>query len=145
MTNPSPVTVAPSGSVTMPSTSQLVRIVYAGFARDSLELGGHGARASDGHAPLAGAVADQVIEEAAVLDQCAVVQRSERTDQRVSGDDPANDIVGESALDGCAEWFLDQIGPDRHLDLVAEISDIGGVVTAAWATLQQPPSATSVS
>ena len=59
--------------------------------------------AADGHAPLAGAVADEGV--------CA--------------DDPAHEVVGEPPFKGGADGLVDQVGPDRHLDLVAQLADVG--------------------
>ncbi len=65
-------------------------------ARPSQERLGDRAHAADGHPPLAGAVADQVVEEAAVLDQRRVVQVGEGADQRVGRDHAAHQVVGEA-------------------------------------------------
>ena len=49
------------------------------------------------HVPVARAVADHVVEEAAVLAQRLVVEPREGADQRVGGDDPALEVVLEVA------------------------------------------------
>ena len=72
---------------------------------------GDRAHAADGHLPLAGAVADQVVEEAAVLDQRGVVQVGEGADQRVGRDHAAHEVVGEPLLDHLAERPLDDLRP----------------------------------
>ena len=63
------------------------------------QRGGDRAHAADGHPPLAGAVADQVVEEAAVLHQRRVVQVGEGADQGVGRDHAAHEVVGEALLD----------------------------------------------
>ena len=72
-------------------------------ARRARERVGDRAHAADGHPPLAGAVADQVVEEAAVLDQRRVVHRREGADQGVGGDHAADGVVEEALLDRLAE------------------------------------------
>ena len=95
-------------------------------AGDDLGAGGGGAagqgvgdraHAADRHPPLAGAVADQVVEEAAVLDQRRVVQRREGADQRVGADHAADGVVGEAALDRRAERLGHEVAPDARVDL----------------------------
>ena len=61
----------------------------AGAARGRLQRAGHGAHAADRHVPVAGAVADHVVEEAAVLAQVGVVRAGEGPDERVGQGDAA--------------------------------------------------------
>ena len=75
-----------------------------------------GPHAADRHPPLAGPVADQVVEEAAVLDQRRVVHRGERADQGVGGDDAAHGVVGEARLDGATQRLGDDVGPQALVD-----------------------------
>ena len=97
----------------------------AGLARHPLQLARHRAHAPDGHAPLAGAVAEAMEEEAAVLRERRVVQRRERADQAVGADDPAHEVVAEAALERDTQRLLDDVGPGDHVDLVAQVTDVG--------------------
>ena len=97
------VTSAPPSSPRIALTPAEVTISAPGLGRGPGQRVGDRAHAADRHPPLAGAVADQVVEEAAVLDQRGVVQRGERADQGVGRDHPADGVVGEAALDGGAE------------------------------------------
>ena len=71
------------------------------------------AHAAQGHQLLAGAVADQPVEEAAVLLQRRVVQRPEHPDQRVGRHDAAHGVVGEPLLDHLAQRRGDEVAPGR--------------------------------
>jgi hypothetical protein len=95
------------------------------LARHSFQLGRHRAHAPDGHAPLAGAVAEAMEEEAAVLHERRVVQRGERADQPVGAHQPAHEIVSEATLERDPQWLLDDVRPGHHLDLVAQVAHVG--------------------
>ena len=99
--------------------------IGACLARHPFQLGRHRAHAADRHAPLAGAVAEAVEEEAAVLHQGRVVQRRVRPDQAVGANDPAHDVVAEAALERDTQRLLDDVGPRDHVDLVAHVTDVG--------------------
>ena len=83
---------------------------------------GDRAHAADRHPPLAGAVADEVVEEAAVLDQRGVVQRGEGADERVGGDDAADGVVGEAGGDRPTERLGDDLVPDALVDQAADLA-----------------------
>ena len=84
------------------------------------ERAGDRAHPADGHPPLAGAVADQVVEEAAVLDQRRVVHPRERADQRVGGDHAAHGLVAEALLQRLAERPLGQLPPQDRVGLLPQ-------------------------
>ena len=83
---------------------------------------GHGAHAADGHPPLAGAVADQVVEEAPVLDQRRVVQRREGADQGIGGDHATDGVVLEALLDRLPERLADDVAPDAGVDRLSQLA-----------------------
>ena len=87
----------------------------AGLAGGPLQRGRHRAHAADRHVPVAVAVADHVVEEAAVLAQRRVVRARERADQPVRERDPALDVVVEGGVDRLAERPLHQRLPRRVL------------------------------
>ena len=72
---------------------------------------GERAHAADGNVPAAGAAADHVVKETAVLHQTRVVERRERADQRVGGDDSAHQIVAERALEQSRQRRLEHAMP----------------------------------
>ena len=82
-------------------------------------VGGHAmkrrrdrAHTTDGDLPVARAVADDVVEEAAVLGKRVVVGASKRADQAVGQDDAAHQVVVDGVLDPVAKWFFDECVPD---------------------------------
>jgi hypothetical protein len=81
---------------------------------------GDRSHAADGHPPLAGAVADQVVEEAAVLDQRGVAQVRERADQRIGRHHAPDEVVGEPLLDHLAERSFHDRLPQIGVDLLAQ-------------------------
>ncbi len=83
----------------------------AGFGGRLRQRPGDRPHATDRHPPLAVTVADQVVEEAAVLDQGGVVQRGEGADEGVGGDHAAHRVVGEASFDRLTERPRDQIPP----------------------------------
>jgi hypothetical protein len=95
------------------------------LARHSFQLGRHRAHAPDGNAPLTGAVAEAMEEEAAVLHERPVVQRGERTDQPVGAHQSAHEIVREATLECDAQRLLDDVRPGHHLDHVAQVAHVG--------------------
>ena len=98
--------------------------------RDPRQRLGQRAHAADRHVPVARAVADHVIEEAAVLAQQGVVEAGERPDQRVGGDDPTLEVVLEGAREQLAQRPLDQRLPggivaDTRTQVVARHQRLG--------------------
>ena len=79
------------------------------------------AHAAQGHQLLAGAVADQSVEEAAVLLQRRVEQRAERPDQRVGRHDAAHGVVGEPLLDHLAQRRGDEVAPGRLVHVRGQV------------------------
>ena len=73
---------------------------------------GDRAHAADRHPPLAGAVADQVVEEAAAGEPVGGVHVGERADQAVGEGDAADDVVGEVVGDDVGERPLAQVVPE---------------------------------
>ncbi len=71
---------------------------------------GEGAHAADGDVPGAGAAADHVVEEAAVLLERRVVRVGERADQGVRQDHAPHEVVGETVLDRDPDRLLEE-GP----------------------------------
>ncbi len=69
------------------------------------------AHPADRDVPVARAVADHVVQEAAVLPERGVVGVGEGADQRVREDDAAHQVVREGPLDRLAEWPLEQGRP----------------------------------
>ena len=101
-------------------------------ARRRLERGGDRAHAADGHVPVAGAVADDVVEEAAVLAQVGVVGAGERPDERVGERDAAHGVVVEAVLDELAERALDERRPRRVVaDARAQLGSPGAAARSA--------------
>ena len=94
--------------------------------------------AADRHPPLAGPVADQVVEEAAVLHQGALVHRGERADHGVGRGHPPDGVVGEPRLDGRAEGRLDEVPPDVGSRPGRGSRARWGAGTAAWAPPRAP-------
>ncbi len=86
---------------------------------------GDRAHAAHGHPPLAGAVADQVVEEAAVLDQRRVVQRREGADEGVGRHHAADRVVGEARLDRLPQGIAHHVAPDAGVDGVAQVPLVG--------------------
>ena len=82
---------------------------------------GHRAHAADRHAPLAGAVADQVVEEAAVLHQRRLVHRGEGADQGIGRDDAPDGVVNEALLDRPPEGLGHDVAPGAGVDQVADL------------------------
>ena len=80
-------------------------------ARRRLELGGDRAHPAHRHVPMTAAVADDVVEEAAVLAQVGVVGAREGPDQRVGERDSAHGVVVEAVLDELADRALDERRP----------------------------------
>ena len=97
----------------------------SGVRDRSRERVGDRTHPADRHPPLASAVADQVVEEAAVLDQGRVVQVGEGADQAVGGDHAADQVVGEALLDHRAERLLDDRAPQAVIDLRAQGRRVG--------------------
>ena len=85
----------------------------AGAARGRLQRAGHRAHPAHRHVPIAGAVADHVVEEAAVLAQVGVVRAGEGPDERVGQGDAAQHVVGKALLDELADRALEQRVPRR--------------------------------
>jgi hypothetical protein len=77
--------------------------VGAGGPGRALQRPGDRAHAAHGHPPLAGPVADHVVEEAAVLEQVALVRRGERPDQGIGQHHAPHGVVPERGLDGLAQ------------------------------------------
>ena len=84
---------SPSGSTETNSAPVTDR--RAGRDRRLRKRVGDRAHAADRHVPVAGAAADEVVEEADVLAQGRLVEVGERADQGVGGDDAAHGVVGE--------------------------------------------------
>ena len=89
-----------------------------------------GAHAADRHVPGAGAAADHVVEEAAVLPQGGVVGVREGPDEGVGEDDTADEVVGEVLLHGGADRLLEEHPPrllvvDTPTQLVARGQRLG--------------------
>jgi hypothetical protein len=61
------------------------------------------------HAPLSGAISDQVIQEATI--GLHVIRRHERPDQCVSQNDASHQVVTESIANDFANWDLHQTAP----------------------------------
>ena len=97
----------------------------ARLQRGARERVGERAHAADGHVPVALAVADHVVEEAAVLAQRRLVRGRERPDQPVGEHDPAHEVVGEGGVDRLAERALEQRLPGGVL------GDLGAQLVAA--------------
>ena len=76
---------------------------------------GDRAHAADRHPPFARAVADEVVQEAAVLNQRRVVHPRERPDQRVGGDHAAHRVVAEAPFQRLAERPLRQLPPEHRV------------------------------
>ena len=72
-----------------------------------------GAHPAHRHVPVPGAVADHVVEEAAVLAQLRIVGGGEGSDQRVGGHDPAHQVAVELGLERERERLLEQRRPRR--------------------------------
>ena len=70
-----------------------------------------GAHAAHRHVPVAGPVADDVVEKAAVLPQGRLVDVGEGADQAVGGRDPADDVVGEGTAQHLPEGLLEERAP----------------------------------
>ena len=85
----------------------------AGRARRGGERVRHRAHPAHGHVPVAGAVADDVVEEAAVLRQRGVVGRGEGPDEPVGQHHPADEVVGERRPQRPPERLLDEVVPRR--------------------------------
>lgn len=79
-------------------------------ARGGCQRVGEGAHAADRYVPVAGAAADDVVEEAAVLLKRGVVGVGERADEGVGEDHAPDEVVGEVLLDRDTDRFLEQ-GP----------------------------------
>ncbi len=71
----------------------------------------HRAHPADRDVPVARAVADHVVEEAAVLPERGVVGVGEGADQRVRQDHAAHQVVGEGPFDGLAQRPFEQGRP----------------------------------
>ena len=69
------------------------------------------AHAADRHPPLAGPVADQVVQEAAAGQAVGGVDVGEGADQPVGERDPADDVVGEVVGDDVGQRPLAQVVP----------------------------------
>ena len=89
------------------------------------QLRRHRAHAADRHPPLAGAVADHVVEEAAVLPQRRVVGVAEGADQRVGQQHAADGVVGGARLDQLTDRPLDQRRPQSGIDRAAQLRGPG--------------------
>ena len=110
---------SPSGSIAVTSTPQ--RISAPAVRAAPRERVGERAHAADRHVPVALAVADHVVEEAAVLAQRRLVGGGEGPDQPVGERDPALDVVVEGRLDRLAQRPLEQRLPGGVLgDLGAQ-------------------------
>ncbi|CAM5697193.1 hypothetical protein SFUMM280S_08810 [Streptomyces fumanus] len=82
---------------------------------------GERAHPADRHVPGAGAAADDVVQEAAVLEQGGVVGVGEGADQGVGEDHAPDQVVGEVLLDGDPHRFLEQGPPGvRVVDPAAQ-------------------------
>ena len=77
-----------------------------------------------GHVPMAAAVADHVVQEAAVLAQVGVVGACEGPDERVGESDAAQRVVAEAVLDELADRALDERRPGRVV--ADERAQLGG-------------------
>ena len=84
------------------------------------ELRRHRAHATDGDVPVAGAAADDVVQEATVGEQ--VVGVGERADQGVGQHDAAQRVVGEVLLDRLTDRPLDEHPPCIVADEAAEVA-----------------------
>ena len=87
---------------------------------DGRERVGDRAHPADRHPPLARPVADDVVEEAAVLDERRVVQPGEGADQRIGRDHAPHGRVTEAALDGRTERPFGQFPPQVLIDLLPQ-------------------------
>ena len=83
----------------------------ARLGRDPYQLPGERAHPADRDVPAAGAAADHVVQKATVLHQARVVERRERADQRVGGDDSAHQIVAERGLEQPRQRRLEHAVP----------------------------------
>ena len=111
------VTSAPSPSACDRADAGAGDDLGAGLAGRGEQRVGDRAHAAHRHPPLAGAVADQVVEEArGSAPATASLHVGEGADQRVGGDDAAHGVVGEAALDGLAERLLDELVPGVGVD-----------------------------
>ncbi len=63
------------------------------------------------HAPLPGPLADDVVEEAAILDQRRIVRVTEHADLAVGEEQPAQHVVFDEPLDDLAQRSLDEAIP----------------------------------
>ena len=96
-------TVTPPSYGSSPLTSAPVRSSAPGRRRRGLQRRRHRAHAADRHLPLAGAVADHVVEEAAVLRELRCVGAGEGADQGVGEQDAADGVVADRTLDQLAD------------------------------------------
>ena len=113
------VTVAPPrGLRGRPDDPGPVRSSAPASVGDPDQLGGHRAHPADGHPPLPGAVADDVVEEAAVLPQARVVRADAKVPIRASvSTTPRTASSAKARLDQLAERSLDQRPPQVRLEL----------------------------
>lgn len=72
---------------------------------------GEGAHAADRNVPVAGTATDDVVEEAAVLEQGRVVRVGEGADQGVGENDSAYEVVAEVLLNGDTDGLLEERPP----------------------------------
>jgi hypothetical protein len=91
---------------------------------------GERAHAAHGHVPVARAVADGVVEEAAVLAQPGVGRLGEGADQAVGEDDPPLEVVVEAVGQRLTQGALDERLPrgvigDERAQLVARAQRLG--------------------
>ena len=82
--------------------------VAGGYSGEFLHDTSHPA---NGHFPLSGAVADEVIEKTAILEESGIVRMCEQTDFAIRKDNAAEQIVLKIAFDGQTERFLNETAP----------------------------------
>ncbi len=76
-----------------------------------LELGRHLTHAAHGDPPLAGAAADHVVQEAAILAQTLIIGGAEGADQSVGQQHSAYGVVAEGAFEDVTDRLLHKITP----------------------------------
>ncbi len=109
-------------------------------ASGRLQCAGDCSHSTDRNVPLAGAAAEQVVEQADVLGQRRVAESGERSDQRIGGHHPADQIAADRLGDGQPDRLLDQRRPRRRGVGAAGLQHLpAGVLAAAQRFGQRRP------